>query len=261
MSGLREKIAAELRSNDECSSAELLSVQEYLDDADAILRIIHEHALAPTIPQEAISAAFDRYTRTPDTDDDGITWSTVELMLRDALAYLRPPEQGTLRVFTERDVRELLRPLVQALFKARGGNHVSGERLEEAVQQIVLETPSELTEEVIARSAVVRMLCDATANTWHINSEDPAGLSREDAEAFIGGQAGGVELVKREDADRLVALALLWGAHDYEGLPNAVWDDLEARGFMAMAGGGSTTWPVLTDAGEAYLRTELERDR
>lgn len=215
MSDLREKIAAELRSNDECSSAELLSVQEYLDDADAILRIIHEHALAPTIPQEAISAAFDRYTRTPDTDDDGITWSTVELMLRDALAYLRPPEKGTLRVFTERDVRELLRPLVQALFKARGGNHVSGERLEEAVQQIVLDTPSELTEEVTARSAV----------------------------------------------DRLVALALLWGAQDYKGLPNAVWDDLEARGFMAMAGGGSTTWPVLTDAGEAYLRTELERDR
>lgn len=41
------------------------------------------------IPDEAIKAAFDRYMATPDDDNDGITWATVELMLRDAIPYLR----------------------------------------------------------------------------------------------------------------------------------------------------------------------------
>ncbi|MDT7784563.1 MAG: hypothetical protein QOF58_2982 [Pseudonocardiales bacterium] len=40
------------------------------------------------IPDPAIKAAFERYMKTPDEDDDGITYSTVRLMLRDALPHL-----------------------------------------------------------------------------------------------------------------------------------------------------------------------------
>jgi hypothetical protein len=176
------------------------------------------------------------------------------------------------RVFTENDVQNLLRPLLHLLgnYRERVGEsrgQLTDDELERVLVQIVKDAPSELTEEVIARSEVVRMLCDATANTWHVNSQDPADLSREDAEAFIGGEAG-VEVVRREDADRLVALALLFGAAgahaDYDGIPRVAWQALEDAGLMRWAGFGGADWerePVITDEGEAFLRAELERDR
>jgi hypothetical protein len=83
--------------------------------------------------------------------------------------------------------------------------------------QVVKDTPSELTEEVIARSRV----------------------------------------------DELVALGMVWGALDYEGVPPDVWRRLFDGGLLKLAGdkASAETWPVLTDAGEAFLRAELERDR
>jgi hypothetical protein len=126
------------------------------------------------------------------------------------------------RVFTERDVRELLRPLLRTLDDYRvdrsgpGREALSEEALERVLVQVVKDTPSELTEEVIARSRV----------------------------------------------DELVALALVWGAHDYDGLPSSVWDRLYERKLLSSAGDQSgESWAVLSRAGEAFLRAELERDR
>lgn len=45
--GLRERIAAELKRNDECGPGPV-SDMEYLDDADAILRIVRQHDKAAT---------------------------------------------------------------------------------------------------------------------------------------------------------------------------------------------------------------------
>lgn len=64
----------------------------------------------------------------------------------------------TTRVFSENDVRELLRPLLRKLEDYRplgsGEQPLSDDDLERALVQVVKNMPSELTEEVIARSRV-----------------------------------------------------------------------------------------------------------
>lgn len=168
----------------------------------------------------------------------------------------------TTRVFSAADVRGLLTPLLGAYARQRG-TELSEAQLTEAADDAMASVKSELTEEVIARSAVVRLLEEATAGLWEPNSEDVVEL---DGEAFLDARlprlAPAEPVITRSHADRLVALALIWGAHDYDGLPQAVWDELHERGFLSSAGDQSgESWAVVTSEGERFLRAELERGR
>jgi hypothetical protein len=161
------------------------------------------------------------------------------------------------RVFTENDVVRIVEGVLAMpvdRFRALDGF--------EAAQEVVRDARSELAEEVIARSAAARLVEEAANGLWEPNSEDVVEL---DGEAFLDNHlprlAPAEPVVKRSHADRLVALALVWGAWDYGGLDH-VWDGLFKDGLIREAGDqAGERWSVLTDKGEAFLRAELERDR
>jgi hypothetical protein len=139
---------------------------------------------------------------------EGVCWAT------GARRPVPTASEGKVRVFTENDVLTLL---TDALGRGEfGPGYDDDDARRVAAAKMVEAHKSELTEEVIARSQV----------------------------------------------DRLVALALVWGAWDYEGLPDAVWDRLYEDKLLREASDQSgERWPVLTSEGEAFLRAELERDR
>lgn len=207
---------------------------------------------------------------------------------------------GKVRVFSENDVRRLL-----FAFQAQ----------EADVEEALAQFEGELTEEVVARSTVVRLVRDAVEGLWEPNSQDPADMSQEEAEGFVEARLPqlrptepvvamsrvrellrpllrvlvkdrGMDLsdlqldaitdeanrvlaemepeppVPRSEVDRLLALALVWGAHDQDGIPGDVWEALYREGLLASAGDQSgESWPVVTRAGQEYLQRALARDR
>lgn len=73
MRSLMARIADELRHNDECGSRELMSEDEYMDDARAILRIVDEH---PPEGFRRLRAENERWERRFDAWQ---SWRTFEI--------------------------------------------------------------------------------------------------------------------------------------------------------------------------------------
>lgn len=170
-----------------------------------------------------------------------------------------------MRVFSENDVRGLLTRYIGSCVEHGVIDGSQAERVlsDGPVSRALAAHKGELTEEVIARSAVVRLV----AKAWADAGETPD--DAVDAEAFVNEhlpQLAPAQVIPRGQADRLVALALVesgcWDREAGDAIPQAVWDELYTRKLIVsgrdQTGEGFVTSTVI---GRAFLLTELKRGR